>query len=91
MWKTSILRKELKQMLTLEAKKDVNLLETNSYRWQMSGLLETCGDALVKKWESESKEELRRYNEEECSRIDKVKAMGRNWEHYKETAGKREF
>ena len=33
--------------------------------------LKTCWDTLMEKCESETKELLRRYNKEECSRIDK--------------------
>ena len=33
--------------------------------------LKTCWDTLMEKCESETKELLQRYNEEECSRIDK--------------------
>ena len=53
--KTSILRIDFNSRVektdfnSRVEKTNVNLLETNSYRWQTSGLLETCGDALVKK------------------------------------------
>ena len=35
-----------------------------------SYLLKTCWDTLMEKYESETKELLRRYNEEECSLFD---------------------
>ena len=50
-------------------------------------LLKTCWDTLMEKCESETKELLRRYNKEECSRIDKRQG----YVHTKETSGKREF
>ena len=46
--------------------------------------LKTCWDTLMEKCESETKELLQRYNEEECSRIDKRqgKAMCRKLRAY---------